>query len=170
MNPGIRCVGIQEALAGIQEGFKKIQGVSREGIIAAALFTEGECTRTITDVLYSLPEPADKPRPRTGNLRASRFTIWGNSPSPASPTFKALSNEDSVEESYAVAVEEGMSFVNGSTPERFMALVGYGAFYAIFVHEGVTGKFDGFRWIESTLQSKRQEIIDKVAERVRTAT
>ena len=160
MITGIKVSGIEDTLKGISEAVKAKGRGFRSGMIAAGLYLEGACTESITNVLYSLPEAPEKKRKRTGNLRASRFTIWTDGPIPVAPKFVELPGEESPTESFDEAMIDSQKEVcEKDTPSQMRVIVGYGAHYALFVHEGVEGKFEGFKWVEMALREKQDNIV-----------
>jgi hypothetical protein len=163
MNMGVTLNGVQQTLAGMQREVDGRRKVFRSGIIAAGMELEAACTQKLTEVLYSIPEDDDKERKRTGNLRASRFTMWTGGPTPSTPSFVGIAGEESVAAGHAEAVSNGKEMVDAnSSPSRTAVVVGYGAYYAIFVHEGVEGKFDGFKWVELALAEVRGKMIARM--------
>lgn len=130
----------------------------RNGIIAAALFLESSATLEITDTLYAQPEPPEKVRKRTGNLRASRFTVWTDGEEKATPAFQPdpFALQD-VGEGHAVAVGEAKAIVQDHKKNEFLAVVAYGAYYALYVHEG-TEHMQGYKWLSNALNKDRDLI------------
>ena len=172
MPTGITIVGMERTLRQINKVIDQKQRDFRARLIAAGLFIEAEATKEITATLYSQPEPADKYRKRTGNLRASKFTVWTRGRHPATPEFKnpthpgmtkkeaALSDQtDAVdcEAAFQTAVVEGVGEVDNRTCDHFAVLVGYGASYALYVHEG-THRMAGYHWLSNTLEKNRNRI------------
>lgn len=161
MNVGVTITGVQKTLDAIQQAVADRNRSFRSGIIAAGVELEAACTRKITEVLYSIPEEEDKERKRTGNLRASRFTMWTGGRVAGVPSFQVIEGEEPVEASHTQALHEAERIVNQDS-RKTSVLVGYGAYYAIFVHEGVEGKFDGFKWVERALQDSEQLLVDRI--------
>lgn len=166
MTAAVTLTGLQEVLARIQEGVTAKGGGFREGVIAAGFQLEAAATEKITEVLYSLPEEEDKPRKRTGNLRASRFTIWSDGPPPPVPDFVQVKNEENPKEKHEDSLREAQQVLDQQKAMTAAVVVGYGAYYAIFVHEGVAGKFEGFKWLELALQEKERSLIDMIAGKI----
>ena len=104
-------------------------------------------------MLYSKPEPPEKKYRRTGNLRASRFTVWTRGGTGRNPSFKA--SHGPIEEGFAQSVGDGEGLVN--TQKEFSALVGYGAFYALYVHEAL-----GINWMTTAYDRTRDRLFSIV--------
>lgn len=128
------------------EGLKaRDMAALRRGLIAAGLFLEGAATRKITNTIYAVPEPKNKPRKRTGNLRASRFTTWEGHSVPT-PAFHADKGNNTPSD-FNKAVHAAQRLVRQSNAGEFFVLVGYGASYALYMHEG-TRVSEGFKWLQ----------------------
>lgn len=151
MGMTIKTVGLDAAVKFTENLTPLAEKNLRKGIISAALLFEAACTREITALLYSKPEAPDKPRKRTGNLRASRFTVWSGGSSNNSPSFKAA--EGPIDEGYSQSLQEANSLVN--TGSSFAACVGYGAYYALYVHESAK---IGIAWMTSAYEKVREKM------------
>lgn len=160
-----RAYGFEPLLLEFNRQMEETTGKFRQGIIAGALELEAACTRSITEVLYSVPRPGSTYK-RTGNLRASVFTLWSDNPdvpdNNKTATFHGK-NGDDVKSSVGAAKDFTKQFLKD---KKNSAVVGYGANYALAVHEGVEGKFDGYKWLERALRERTTAIVGKVRELV----
>lgn len=162
MTFGCTLAGLDTVLNRLQKEIDKQGTVFRKNLIAAGLTLEAACTEKITKVLYSIPEAEDKERKRTGNLRASRFTIWTNHVGAQAPSFDVVEGEEPVLPGFNQALEEARAEVERASAgkNKTAVVVGYGAYYAVYVHEGVDGKFNGFKWMELALQEQESKLVD----------
>lgn len=131
----------------------------RKGIVAAALFVEASATMELTNTLYAQPEPPEKQRKRTGNLRASRMTTWTDLPGVnGTLSFKPDPfAEQDVGTGQRQAMSEAKALVSKPERGKFLALVGYGAYYALYVHEG-TEHMPAYKWLTNALNKDRDLI------------
>lgn len=161
MTMGVTLTGMDETLRRIQKAVDSHGEVFRKNLIAAGLMLEAACTEKITEVLYSIPEDDDKERKRTGNLRASRFTMWTNSPDVAVPTFDVVEGEDPMLPGFRQTLDDAKKLIDAASSgkNKTAVVVGYGAYYAVYVHEGVEGKFQGFKWMELALNDLERDLI-----------
>ena len=143
---GFKLVGEKSIRRALERLKARDMAALRRGLIAAGLFLEGAATQKITNTIYAVPEAPDKPRKRTGNLRASRFTTWeGHSvQTPAFRTDKA----NNTPAAFSGAVRDGQRLVKQSNAGQFFVLVGYGASYALYMHEGTPTMPEGFKWLQ----------------------
>lgn len=70
-----------------------------------------------------------------GNLQASAFTVWGRNSMPTA-AFSG-SDSDMLRKTFNAAVSEAaMLAERGKAEYKFRVVVGFGAHYAVYVHEG----------------------------------
>ena len=172
---GVKVVGVEKALQKLNREVENKEKAFHAGLIAAGLELERLATLQITNTLYAQPEPPEKVRKRTGNLRASRYTVWTQGPTRPTPSFKDTKaqradnrlNRKVAAEAGAVgideegdAAEQAAAFtqavgkskgeVDARDKKHFAVIVGYGASYALFVHEG-TSRMVGYHWLVDAL-------------------
>lgn len=141
----------------------KVHSDFRKGIIAAALFIEASATQEITDTLYAQPEPPEKLRKRTGNLRASRMTTWTDLPGVNAVTSfvpDPFAAQD-IGKGHAFTMSEAKALVQDHKDNEFLAVVAYGAYYALYVHEG-TENMRGYKWLSNAVNKDRDLIANVV--------
>lgn len=161
MPPVVRITGVDRTRKTLERYAAKAHKSFKGGIIAAAQFLEASATVEITDTLYAQPEPPEKERKRTGNLRASRMTVWTDGPDVAGTSFAADPfATQSVEAGYAFTVKEAQALVANHKNNEFLAVVAYGAYYALYVHEG-TEYMQGYKWLQNAL-NKDRDLIKRV--------
>jgi hypothetical protein len=158
---GIKITGLSESLQFLRGVVPDAQANLEKGVVSAALIYEGACTKEITTMLYSLPEPADKPRKRTGNLRASRFTCWTGGSTGRVPTFKA--SPGPIVDGFNQSVSDAEGLV--ASQKAFSAMVGYGAFYALYVHEAL-----GINWMTVAFDKTRETLFKVVSTHLKGTT
>jgi hypothetical protein len=144
---------------------KSQHNVLRSRLIAAGLVLEGEATRELTETLYAVPEPINKARKRTGNLRASRFTVWDGGPMPVRSFVADPTAEQDVRDGYKQSVQEAQGMCATKSAEgQCVVIVGYGAFYALYVHEGTTNmsgqpRMTGYKWLANAVAKNQDRLI-----------
>ena len=115
----IRVIGMDEVLARLNNGVRRIEIRTKKGMIAAGLFLQ-RASQKMT--------PVD-----LANLRSSAFTIWGPGKGRSSPSFSGDDAAQLTANHENVMGQDSMDLnTKRSQPE---VEVGYSAFYAIFVHE-----------------------------------
>ncbi|MFA5387983.1 MAG: hypothetical protein WC322_06400, partial [Candidatus Paceibacterota bacterium] len=161
---GAAVTGVDRTRATLERYAEKVHTDFRSGIIAAALFVEASATMELTNTLYAQPEPPEKLRKRTGNLRASRMTTWTGLPTVNGTTmFKAdaFATQD-VAAGQQQAMADAAALVAAPRKNEFLAVIGYGAYYALYVHEG-TEYMPAYKWLTNALNKDRDLIKDVVA-------
>lgn len=147
-------------------------------LISSLLFLGAQATKELTDKLYALPEPPEKKRKRTGNLRASQVIQWpGKGKSqptyispPPEPVPKGLSPEEKKawkEKQAAKANDDKQDylqwyegFLDRVSQEcrqegwKSIYAIGYGAYYAVFVHE-----WEGLHWLTTALHNNKSKLV-----------
>ena len=159
-----RVTGVARSRASLERYASKKHTDFRRGIIAAALFVESSATMELTNTLYAQPEPPEKLRKRTGNLRASRMTTWTGLPTVNGTTmFKAdaFATQD-VAAGQVQAMADAAALVAAPKKNEFLAVIGYGAYYALYVHEG-TDSMRAYKWLTNALNKDRVLITNVVA-------
>ena len=176
---GVTPDSLARTLHGIDRAARRIPFKSRKGLIRAGLYIQGESQKRT---------PVD-----TGNLRASAFTVWGpGKGTNFSPEFKqegtkkiaqrdsqgrfAKSKVSSRRREEIAALEAGhaefilaqSSDLVGDVLEGTIEVrVGYGAYYALFVHEkGVSRSQRGSKFLERALMENRAIIIRFIREEI----
>ena len=186
MGFGIKVVNVEKALKKLNKEVEQKEKSFHAGLIAAGLELERLAIIQITNTLYAQPEPTDKARKRTGNLRASRYTVWTQGPTRPTPSFKDTkdqratnnSNRKASAEAGAVGIDEegdaaeqaeaftqavgrSKGEVDARDKKHFAVIVGYGASYALFVHEG-TSRMQGYHWLVDALNLNMEHLKDIV--------
>ena len=162
MKLGVTVKNVEAALKSIEKEVQKREQAFHAGLIAAGLELERLATLQITSTLYSTPEPETKARKRTGNLRASRYTVWTQGPMKGAPGFNDANGEAAAQEqAFQNAVSTSKSEVDARSKDTFAVVVGYGASYALYVHEG-TSRMSGYHWLSDALNTNKQHLIDIV--------
>ena len=157
---GIRVSGADNAILALNQRLASIKGVTLKELIRLGLAIQGRSQDYIKK-----DDHID-----TGNLRASAFTTWSTGPEPKSvmamshgrksgreltPDEQAMFNAV-----YQEASQSAVKEVARNVPSFFTAgsvVVGYGAFYALFVHEdGVTRNWTGAKFLERAINDARK--------------
>jgi len=148
----IRLLGLQEALIGLKKELGTLKRVSKKGLIRAGLRIQREA---------QIEAPVD-----LGNLRASAYTVWSKNQKPPVKTF---TGDDAVEvsESYAVAVGESLQMLPPPVGDKVAVIVGFGASYALYVHEGTLTEEGEVRtfgnpFLERALKQNRKAIVGEI--------
>ncbi len=147
--------GIEETLRAINEAVRAhVIAPSRKGMIAAGLMILEEADRRC---------PMD-----LGNLAGSGFCVWNGSPVPqfnlAGGTSAATASALSASYSETQAVAAGY-LGDGKT----VVVIGFGAFYALYVHENVNGNVprEGGKgehhFLSNALADKQREVALMIA-------
>lgn len=124
---GIKWAGLENVVNNLNDEIAKIEGVTVDGLLEAALFIKEKSQRDT---------PVD-----TSNLKASAYVIWGGGKKRAKvqtevPAFKKVNSKIDIETQHREVLNER----NKPHAEPF-AEVGYTAHYAAPVHEGVNKNF-----------------------------
>ena len=122
-----RVIGLEETVVALNRKIKRIGDASLSGLIKAAEYIKGQ----------ALPiTPID-----LGNLRVSSFVTWGGQMSGTNATF--TSSEKNQGLASRMANDHTQSTTAASNRARSLTLwrgptvmLGYSAFYALYVHEG----------------------------------
>lgn len=152
MSPRRRIRSGAKATRGIRKTLTNLDKLNR------AVHTDAE--KTLIRIGLQVQAKAQKYAPvDVGNLRASAFTVWGNNPVPAGD----FSGRDAkkLRSAFNTAVSEGASLAKqGKVEGKFRVVVGFGAHYAIYVHEGNFASVGdrGPKYLERAFQ----EIVSKV--------
>jgi hypothetical protein len=166
--------GLEQVLHNLHVAVEAMEEITKEGLVAGGLFIQGEAQRRC---------PVD-----TGNLKASAFTVWGDS-LPPTPTFSGKSGPGMTTEHTAKTNASNISCQEAKAMGYIMVNVGFTAFYAIYVHEDTTashlkrikaskakkvasidlgkGKFLGnigqAKFLEAALLENMQNVLDIIA-------
>ena len=147
--------GIEETLRAINEAVRAhVVEPSRKGLIASGLMVLEEAQRRC---------PVD-----LGNLVGSGFCVWNGSPV---PQFNLAGNANEAQASALnSSFSETLAVANGYLGEGpTVVVVGFGAFYALYVHENVNGNVprEGGKgehhFLSNALMDKQREIALLVA-------
>ena len=156
---GIRVRGIARTVRSVQKELNKIKNKSLDGLYEAALLVLRDS---------DLMTPID-----LGNLRASGYVLQrGGKVSNTSPSFVAekkgstsKANPTQMASDHQGTISKNKKLVDG--PKRFGVIVGYTAFYAIYVHENLAASHDTgqAKFLEESISKNRKEIIRIVKKR-----
>lgn len=175
MNATATLEGVDTVLRNLNAEIRKVEGVTRKGLIEAALIVLRQAQKNT---------PVD-----TGNLKASGSIVYG-AEAPQEPEWKtvrthktlaatkgltpkqrkalpkeSLSAEQELllAEGFADYVQEAMAEIQGDSKRSVESvIVGFSAFYSLFVHElhGTKGKY-----LESALREKAAEVLERIRRR-----
>ena len=148
----IRLLGLQEALIGLKNELKELKAVSKQGLIRAGLRIQREA---------QIEVPVD-----LANLRSSAYTVWSRTQKPPAKTFTG-DEATKVSESFATAVAESLQMLPSPTGDKIAVIVGFGANYALYVHEGTLTEEGQVRtfgnpFLERALKQNRKAIIGEI--------
>lgn len=121
--------GLPAVMRRMNKEVSRMRGVTNANLIKAGLFIQGEAQKIA---------PVD-----TGNLRNSGFTYWGKDTPASNPSFvlprlggaKALQRLKDVNERTRRKAEKLTEHNTRPGATVFTVVVGFGAFYALHVHE-----------------------------------
>jgi len=160
----VKMEGLEKVMRKMKTAFSQILFITKDGMIAGALLLQRE-SQKIT--------PVD-----TGNLKASAFTLWVGA-TISVPNFKdaGIRSKRTPQEMaklnsvFTQAVTEATQVVNSVDRNTVIrVLVGYGAFYAIYVHERVTARHTPpgqSKFLEQAANIHMQAIVKEVRMRSR---
>jgi len=138
-------VGLDKVLKNLNKEIGKIEGRSKQGMIAAAVIIKNK----------ALPiTPVD-----TGNLRNSMYSLWrgGNE---SKPDFKGKEAAKMTQE-HGAAMSASAGAIGDSEVE-----IGYTAYYAAKVHETPAHYRQGaWKFLERAIKSSAHEILNEIRER-----
>lgn len=119
---GVQVEGTEEVLANLNDQIKTLPHATRRGLIKAGFFLQRKSQKIV---------PVD-----LGNLRSSAFTAWKGGSSSTSKRFKSPAM--SADHEKAVAGAKAVASMAGKNNPA--VVVGYSAYYAIYVHENLEAK------------------------------
>ena len=162
--------GLERVVKNLNAEIARIEGATLAGLIRAQI----EIRRSME---YEPPLiPVDM-----GNLRASYFTVTskGGVVAGSSPKFKSgrgasgrivsAKTLEKLSSGHPQALDRGKAEIAGENPKVMM---GFSAFYAVFVHEMVgpinwSRPGSGAKWFEKAIKRKKNEILKIIAESAR---
>jgi hypothetical protein len=160
MTPTIRVEGVDRAIAKLKAKLEKYKVDTVSELVRVGLMIQRESQENIKD-----DDLID-----TGNMRASAFTVWTGGSPPRDVDFKeksrkhpkAIVDTDMLQTVFDQTIREAYAEVNNGedvqVTNKAAVIVGYGAYYALYVHEdGVSRQWTGAKFLEravSTMSSK----------------
>lgn len=171
--------GLDEVMARLNIELKRIHTLSTEGLVKAAIHIRRE-TETVPPLT-----PVD-----LGNLRASWFIVTAKGAAQdtmPSGTFRNKPGQKNnlanrMRSDYVDHISEGQ--IIASAKKIPMVIMGYSAFYAMYVHENIGADFSGAwrrkrggsgqmrnagpKWFEIAIHRNRKKIVSIVAGRLRS--
>lgn len=147
--------GLDKVVSNLNKEIARIKKATGAGLYEAGLFIKAKAL-PITPIDY-------------GNLRGSCFVIGIYNTSYPSVSFKGP-QAGPLYSSFSSAVGEALSIVEQKKAlDKISVVVGYGAFYAAFVHENPNaGKFAGeWKFLETTVKQYSPEILSIIKERAK---
>lgn len=158
----IRIEGLEQAIKAVNEKVKEIHNKTRGGLYKAALVIKREAV-LLTPVV-------------TSNLRGSSFVLSVDALEVSQNSFKGKSAA-AVYSSTQEAINEARQLVSASESEnRCVVAVGYGAFYAGYVHENPNAGRSGrpgastvgqWKFLQQAIQANVDSIIMAIKEEIR---
>lgn len=149
--------GTRQVLHNLNREVQKIKNRSMAGLIEAAIFIRRE-SEPLT--------PVD-----LGNLRASFFIVSssGGGEAGTNPSFTG-DNTAELASAHAATVAHATSIVSGKKIP--IVVLGYGANYAVFVHEDLEMKFKRpgaqAKFLESVIKANEDKIVQIIGDRIGT--
>ena len=144
----VRLKGMKTVMSNLDKAIKDIEGKTLAGLIEAAIFIRRDMETTSPTIPVDL-----------GNLRASFFIV----------SSKGTAVSPDAQEFGQSAVQEATSLV--AMKKNPMVILGFGANYAIFVHENVDMVFkrpgSGAKFFESALKRNQEDILKIIAKRAK---
>lgn len=158
----IRIEGLDQAVKTLNEKVKEIHNKTRGGLYKAALVIKKEAI-LLTPVV-------------TGNLRGSSFVLSVDSLEVTQKSFKG-ENEAAVYSSTQEAINEARQIVNANESQnRCVVAIGYGAFYAGYIHENPNAGRSGrpgastvgqWKFLQQAIQANVDSIIMAIKEEIK---
>lgn len=159
MSSIVRVEKLDEVMRNLNERIRSVSSASRKGLIRAGLLIQREAQRRT---------PVD-----TGNLRASAFTVWtggsnvgGEAQGRGGGRFRGTRGEQTAME-FASTAQRTASQLS-TNPDKPDVMVGFGASYALFVHERPARHVVGtVKFLEKAVAENTDAIVRTVGEDVR---
>lgn len=152
--------GLDKVLVNLNREIRKIEERSLKGLIRAAVFIRQDMEKT------SPLTPLD-----WGNLRASWYVVTPSSSASQGGDFRRTSGVDisRLSTDHSTAVSEAVSLARSIKSP--VVIMGYSAYYAVFVHEMVDAEFQrpgaGAKWFEAALNRNHKKILEIIKENVK---
>jgi glycerate kinase len=139
-----RLIGLDKVVSNLNKEIAKIEGATAAGVLAAALYVSGEAVKNA---------PID-----LGNLRASRFVTNGKV-SESEGEFKG-EDKSKFKRAHSALVNKSKKEAK-QDKKSVMAIIGFSAFYAVFVHEiNKNYKQGGWKFLEKALKDNSKKVLD----------
>lgn len=143
--------GLSNVLRNLDKAITKQRKATKAGLFEAGLIIKA-------DSVKETPED-------TSNLAGSAFVMVTGLPTDnASPTFIG-DDKDKMTNSFSSALTFGKNIV-GKDEEKPVGLVGYGAYYALYVHEmpaSYNFQNGGPKFLEKSLNKNRKRVLKAIA-------
>jgi hypothetical protein len=160
-NTGIK--GFDEVMKNLNAEIMQIKGRTITGLVKAA-----------ADIRRDMDKTPPLIPVKTGNLRLSWFVVTAKGLKSDKPAFKLLETAKKTAlliESYNAAVAEAQGIVQASTKEMPFIVIGFGANYAMPVHEMIGGDINwsrkgmaGPKFFESSVKRNKDKVLKTIAE------
>ena len=140
-------VGIDKVVHNLAKAIDKIEGRTQAGILKAALHVRGEAQKLC---------PVDE-----GNLKNSAYTVSKDTIQDAEKSFKG-------KDAYKHSIDHNMSVIKSkseTTKTKIpMAIIGFTAYYAVYVHE-INKKYTVGQWqfLKTALEVNRKKTLNTIA-------
>ena len=169
VNPNTRIKGFDVVLSNLNKEIQAIQGRTIQGLIRAAIVIRRDMDRTPPLIPVTL-----------GNLRASWYIVTIKGLYTPAPSFKLEEGDHKLsakqyaelQESYSSAISEAQGMVAGSTKNNPFLVMGFGANYALWVHE-MLGDIDwnrtnsGPKFFEAAVKRNKDKILQIIADNIK---
>lgn len=157
MSDKFKIKGFKRVSKNLNRAIKEIEGKSLKGLILAAIYLRRDMNTTSPTV------PVD-----FRNLEASFFIVTGKGIVSGAPSFKGKGAGE-VGKSYTTAVGKAKSTV--LTHAEPFVIIGFGANYAIYVHENYGAKFkksgSGAGFLLAALKRNHKKILSIIATNIK---
>lgn len=159
MSSYVRVDGLDKVMRDLNDRIRDTQSASSRGLIRAGLLIQREAQRRT---------PVD-----TGNLRASAFTVWtggenvgGSAQGSGGGRFKGTRGEQTAMDFVATARRAASTL--STNPVKPDVIVGFGAAYALFVHERPARHVVGMvKFLEVAISDNMDAIVKTIADTMR---
>lgn len=143
-------LGIDKVVKNLANEIKKIEGATEAGVLKAALHVRGEAQKLC---------PVDE-----GNLKNSAYVVSGSVTNKDASFVGKKSGQLAADHNTSVSESKGEAAA-AKTP---MAIIGFSAFYAVFVHE-INKNYTVGQWkyLEAVLIRDRKLILDIIRKKAK---
>jgi len=151
-----KLVGLDRAIKNLNKAVENTKAATKEGLIAGAFELQREAVpRTPIDL---------------GNLRHSFYVVWQGGRT-AEPSWNNKRGDAAkIAAFYKASISSARTMVNKVKEDKEIRVeAGYGAFYAVYVHEGGprAGGAGEKKFFENAINSSHKAVLDKVTQKAK---